>query len=82
MFNKDNKEIKKIQIIQKFNRYNKCFIWYEKWNEFDSRITMNNILHTVYSPIIDIIQNGNNLEGLQENNNQNKDIKKKRKKKM
>ena len=41
---------------------------------------MNNILYTVYSPIIDIIQNGNNLEGLQENNNHNKDKKKEEKK--
>ena len=28
-----------------------------KWNEFDSRITMNNVLQTAYSPIIDIIKN-------------------------
>ena len=28
-----------------------------KWNEFDSRITMNNELQTAYSPIIDVIQN-------------------------
>ena len=28
-----------------------------------------------YSSIIDVIQNGNNLEGLQENNNLNKDVK-------
>ena len=28
-----------------------------KWNEFDSRITMNNVLQSAYSPIIDVIQN-------------------------
>ena len=28
-----------------------------KWNEFDSRITMNNVFQAAYSPIIDVIQN-------------------------
>ena len=27
-----------------------------KWNEFDSRITMNNVLQTAYSPLIDVIK--------------------------
>ena len=28
-----------------------------KWNEFDSRTTMNNVLQPAYSPIIDVIKN-------------------------
>ena len=33
-----------------------------KWNEFDCRTTMNNILQAAYSPIIDVIQNSNDYK--------------------
>ncbi len=53
------KDLRKEIIDNTKNLIDRINVTYDmnKWNEFDSRITMNNVLQTAYSPIIDVIQN-------------------------
>ena len=53
------KDLRKEIIDNTKNLIDRINITYDmnKWNEFDCRTSMNNVLQTAYSPLIDVIQN-------------------------